>query len=75
MYFAVVGVAAGGALVARLRPLGLAYAMVAAAAAQIVTFVAALVLGLGFTGPITVFFTALWLISAWLFRRSVRTRT
>ena len=74
MYFAVLAVAAAGAVLSRLRPLGLAYAMCAAAAAQIGTFVAALVLGLGFTGPITVFFTALWLISAWLFRRAARTR-
>nr|MBA3525748.1 hypothetical protein [Sphingomonas sp.] len=32
----------------------------------------ALIAGLGFTGPITVFFTALWLIAAWLFQRAGR---
>ncbi len=48
----------------------MARAMVAAAIAQVLVFVFALVGGLGFTGPITVFFTALWLIAGWLFRKA-----
>ena len=72
IYAAVVAVAALGTLLSGLRPGGMALAMTAAAAAQVLAFAAALVAGLGFTGPITVFFTALWLISASLFRRAAR---
>lgn len=75
MYAGVVAVALAGALLARLRPPGMAVAMAAAAAAQALVFGVALVAGLGFTGPITVFFTALWLVSAWLFRRAADART
>ena len=64
--------AAVGALLARFRPAGMALAMVAAAVAQILAFAFALAAGLGFTGPITVFFAALWLISASLFRKAAR---
>lgn len=70
IYAGVIAVALVGAVVARLRPLGMAGAMVAAAIAQALAFVFALVAGLGFTGPITVFFVTLWLLSAWLFRRA-----
>lgn len=72
IYAAVVAVAGAGALLARFRPAGMARAMTVAAAAQILTLVAAAIAGLGFTGPITIFFTALWLISARLFRRAAR---
>lgn len=74
IYFAVPAVAASGALAARFEAGGMAQAMAAAAVAQVLTFVAALAAGLGFTGPITVFFAGLWLISAWLFRRAARAR-
>lgn len=70
MYGAVIALAVGGAILARLRPAGLALAMVAAAMAQVIAFAVALVSGLGFTGPITLFFTTLWLIAGWSFRRS-----
>jgi len=72
IYAAVIAVAAAGALVARLRPRAMARAMTAAAIAQALAFAVALAAGLGFTGPITVFFVALWLISAALFRKAAR---
>jgi peptidoglycan/LPS O-acetylase OafA/YrhL len=72
IYAAVIGIAVLGALLARFRPSGMACAMTAAAAAQVLAFAMALAAGLGFTGPITIFFTALWLISAGLFRRAGR---
>ena len=72
VYAGVIAVALIGAALARFRPSGMARAMAAAAIAQALAFAVALVGGLGFTGPITVFFTALWLISAWLFGRAAR---
>lgn len=69
IYSGVIAVALCGAVLARFRAPAMARAMVAAAIAQLLACIAALVAGLGFTGPITVFFCALWLISAWLFRR------
>ncbi|HEV2078673.1 MAG TPA: hypothetical protein VGR19_02085 [Allosphingosinicella sp.] len=72
IYAAVVAVAAIGAVAARFRATGMAAAMTAAALAQILAFFVALAAGLGFTGPITVFFAGLWLISAWLFRKAAR---
>ncbi len=72
VFAGVVAVAAIGAALARLRPGGMARAMVAAAGAQVAAFAAVLATGLGFTGPITIFFTALWLIAAWLFRRAAQ---
>lgn len=75
IYAGVLAVALAGAALARFRPLGMARAMVAAAIAQALAFVTALAAGLGFTGPITVFFAALWLMAAWLFRRSAREQT
>jgi hypothetical protein len=70
IYAGVLAVAAAGAAAARLRPRGMAAAMTAAAAAQFLAFAGALVAQLGFTGPITVFFCTLWLVSAGLFRRA-----
>ena len=72
MYFAVVGVGIVGALLGRFRAAGMMLALGAMAVAQVAVFVVALAAGLGFTGPITVFFTGLWLISAWLFREAAR---
>jgi peptidoglycan/LPS O-acetylase OafA/YrhL len=72
IYAGVLAVAGAGAVFARFRPFGVARAMAVAAAAQILAFVIALVAGFGFTGPITVFFAGLWLISAWLFARAAR---
>ena len=70
MYFGVVAIAIAGAIVARFRAEGLARAMVATAIAQAGVFAAALIAGFGFTGPITIFFCGLWLLSAWLFRKA-----
>lgn len=70
IYAGVIAVAVGGAILARFRAAGLARAMVAAAVAQVAAMIALMIAGLGFTGPITIFFTALWLIAASLFRRS-----
>jgi hypothetical protein len=72
IYFAVIAVAGLCALLSRFRAAGMALAMAVAALAQGVAFVVALIAGLGFTGPITVFFMALWLASAFLFRKAAR---
>jgi hypothetical protein len=72
MYVAVLAVGIAGALIARFRPRGMARAMAATALAQVLVAVIALVAGLGSAGPITVFFTALWFLSAWLFRKAAR---
>ena len=70
IFAAPVAVAAAGALLARLRPPGMSLATTAAALAQLLAFAVALAAGIGFTGPITILFAGLWLIAAWLFRRS-----
>jgi len=70
IYLAVIAIAAAGTILAGFRPLGMARAMLGAAIAQGLAFLAPLIAGLGFTGPITVFFVVLWLLSAWLFRRA-----
>ena len=73
MYLGVIAVGIVGALVARLRPQGMARAMLATALALAVVAVIALVTGLG--RPLEVvllnaFFAALFAGSAWLFRRA-----
>jgi hypothetical protein len=70
MYWGVPAVAIAGALVARLRAAGMALVMVATAAAQVLVDVIAVVSGMGFAGPVTLFFAALWLLSGWLFRKA-----
>lgn len=69
IYVAPPAIALAGSVLAGLRPGGMAAAMVAAAAAQIAAGGIAMSYG-HFTGPLTVFFTALWLASAWLFRKA-----
>lgn len=59
-----------GVIIARLKPRGMARAMSATAGAQVLVFVIALVVGWGFTGPITLFFVGMWLASARLFRQA-----
>ena len=79
MFVGVVAVALIGAVIARFQPRGMARALCATALAQALVAVIALVAGLGSTAPIrpwsililTGFFTALWLVSAWLFRKAV----
>lgn len=78
MYFGVLAVAVGGAVVARFRPGGMARAMLVTAAATVRVGLIALVLGkheaeyssvlesLGLTGM----FAALFTCSAWLFRKA-----
>jgi hypothetical protein len=80
LFLGVLIVALLGALVARFRSAGMAWAMIAAAVAQLlvppVAWVVwpearAVVLAPEVLGS-TVVFTAMWLISAWLFRRAGR---
>jgi hypothetical protein len=83
MYGGVLTVGIIGALIARFRPDGMARALVATALAQALTAVIALTFGWGSDGEnwprvivvLNGFFAALWLGSAWLFRRSLRGQT
>jgi hypothetical protein len=61
-----------GILGTRFRPLGMARALTVTALAQVLVAVIALAAGFSFIGPVTVFFTGMWLISAWLFRDAAR---
>jgi hypothetical protein len=79
LYGAVLAVAGMGALVARLRPLGMARAMFAAALTQfMVPLVAALIwkpevdLGMLYVLALNALFAGIWVASGWLFRRSSR---
>jgi hypothetical protein len=78
MYAGVLAVAVGGACLAHFRSPGMARAMTATAAAQVLVAVIALATGAGVNGAIwpkdligaTAILAALWLASAWLFRRA-----
>ena len=80
MYGGVLAIGMLGALIVRFQPHGMAGALVATALAQALVGMIALIAGLGSTGPhwpgaivfLNGFFTALWLISAWLFRKAAR---
>jgi hypothetical protein len=80
LFFGVLAVAATGSAIARFRASGLAKALYATAAAQVLVAAIALVFRLGASGPawprglliITAMFTTLWLVSGWLFRRAAR---
>ena len=80
MYFGVLAIGFVGAFIARLRPQGMERTLYATALAQVVVAAIALFAGLGSTAPtwprdvllLTAFFTALWLLSAWLFRNAAR---
>jgi hypothetical protein len=74
LYAAVLTVAGLGASLVRFRPGGMAKVMAATAGAQLLVFFVAWLSGLGFTGPITIFFASLWMIAAWLFQRAARFR-
>jgi hypothetical protein len=82
MYGGVLGVAILGALIVRFQPLGMAHAFAATALAQALVGAIAVTAGLGSTGAnwpsailvLTGFFAALWLASAWLFRKAARER-
>ena len=83
MYIGVLAVGIIGAIIARFQPHGMARALFATALAQALVAVIALILGmhqapyssvgeiLGLNG----FFVALFLGSAWLFRKAARERT
>ena len=77
MYFGVLAVGIIGAIFARLRPHGMARALIATALAQAVVAAIALIarLGLPYSGPaelvlLNAFFIACFAGSAWLFRRA-----
>jgi hypothetical protein len=81
IYFGVLAVGIIGALIARFRPLGMARALFATALAQASVAAIALVAGLGYpwSGPLELsllngFFVALFVGSAWLFRRAAHGR-
>ena len=81
MYFGVVAVGIVGALIARFRPRGMARALFATALAQTSVALIALIAGLGhpWSGPLELsllngFFVALFVGSAWLFRRAAHGR-
>jgi hypothetical protein len=80
MYFGVLAVGIIGAIIGRFQPQGMARALFGTALAQALVAVIALIGGFGSTAPIwpldtlilTGFFAALWLMSAWLFRKAAR---
>ena len=72
MYDGVVVVAVAGALLARFRPGAMARALAVTAAAQVAAALLPLLAGWGATGMVTLAFAAMWLASAWLFRRAAR---
>ena len=82
MFFGVLAVAIAGSAFARFKPQGMARAFIATALAQVLVAVVALSAELGSGGPIwprdvlflTVFFTAMWLLSARLFQIAARRR-
>lgn len=81
MYFGVLAVGIIGAIIARLRPHGMARALFATALAQALVTAIALIAGLGlpWSGPAEIlmlngFFIALFSGSAWLFQRAGRGR-
>jgi hypothetical protein len=81
MYFGVLAVGTIGALIARFRPRGMARALLATALTQALVAAIALIAGLGYpwSGPLEIlalngFFVALFVGSAWLFRRAAHGR-
>lgn len=74
IYIAALAAAGTSSLLALLRARWMQWAMVATAITQVAVFAYAWATGLGFTGPITVFFGAMWLIAGGLFRRAAAGR-
>ena len=72
MHGGVLAVGIIGAVIARFQPRGLARALVATALAQALVAMIALAAGLGSALTLTGVFVALWLASAWLFRKAAR---
>lgn len=83
IFFGVIAIAILGSFIAGFRAAGMARAMFATAAAQLLVGVIALAAGLGSPGYEglyeavmgTTVFTALWLISAWLFHKAAGKQT
>jgi hypothetical protein len=69
IFFAVPAVALAGGLITGFRASGMRAALIATAIAQVLAGFLALAAG-HFTGPLTIAFTGLWLVSALLFHRS-----
>ena len=76
LYFGVLTVALGGAVIVSFRPEGMARAMAVTAGMQVVVGLIAVVLVPDLRGFLvgTALFTPLWLLSAWLFAKSARER-
>lgn len=73
--FGVIAVGAIGACIARFRPAGMARALLATALAQVLLGLIALLAGTANALAATGLFVALWLLSAWLFRRAAQAQT
>jgi hypothetical protein len=79
MYGGVLAVGIIGAIVARFQPDGMARVMIVIALAQLLVAVIAVTAGMGYPASppleilgLNAFFAALWLMSAWLFRKAAR---
>jgi hypothetical protein len=73
MYAGVLVVGFGGAIIASFKPRGMARTMAVAAVAQVLVAVIAVAAGMGVAPvPLTGFFAALWVLSAWLFGKAAR---
>jgi len=72
MFGGVLFVGITGAIIARFQPRGMVRALVAMAIAQALIAVIALITGLGNIWVLTSLFVALWLTSAWMFRKAER---
>lgn len=71
MFGGVLAIGIIGSIIARFPPHGMAQARVAAAIAEALVAVFALIMGY-FTFILVAFFAEIWLVSAWLFRKAVR---
>jgi hypothetical protein len=74
LFFGVITLALGGAIIVRFRPGGLSRAMAVTAGAQIVTGAIAVTIVPDVRGFVvgTALFVPLWLLSSWLFARAAR---
>lgn len=79
MFFGVLGVGIIGAIITRFQANGMAKSLVATAIAQVIVAAIALAANLGASAPMwpkdiifmTLFFVALWLLSAWFFKNAI----
>ena len=72
MFYGVLGVGIAGAMAARLRAVGMAWASLAMAVAQVVTAAIALTSGPGLAGAMALPFAAFWVAAAWLFWKAAK---